>query len=133
MTFLNGSGKRIDTIFPDTYEYFESLAALVEREPADAISPSDLFLSDIDRDREGQGIYARREDKTIASQQRPVPALPSRQPSRGGLCWSQPNRTDHSSRRRLLAINADMSDRITWSPAWSPLRTSMACAKFRPY
>jgi hypothetical protein len=44
MSFLNGSGKRIDTIFPDTYEYFESLAALVEREPADAISPSDLFL-----------------------------------------------------------------------------------------
>jgi len=44
MTFLNGSGKRIDTIFPDTYEYFESLAALVEREPADAISPSDRFL-----------------------------------------------------------------------------------------
>jgi hypothetical protein len=44
MTFLNGSGKPIDTIFPDTYEYFESLAALVDREPADAIPPSDRFL-----------------------------------------------------------------------------------------
>jgi len=46
---------------------------------------------------------------------------------------SHPNRTDHSSRRRLLALKADMSERITWSPAWSPLRISMACAKFRPY
>ncbi len=44
VAFLNGSGKPIDTIFPDTYEYFESLAALVEREPADAIPPSDRFL-----------------------------------------------------------------------------------------
>jgi hypothetical protein len=44
MSFLNGSGKAIDTIFPDTYEYFESLAALVEKEPVDAISPSDRFL-----------------------------------------------------------------------------------------
>jgi hypothetical protein len=42
--FLNGSGRAIDTIFPDTYEYFESLAALVEKEPVDAIPPSDRFL-----------------------------------------------------------------------------------------
>ena len=44
MIFVNGSGKAINTIFPDTYEYFESLAALVEKEPADAIAPSDQFL-----------------------------------------------------------------------------------------
>jgi hypothetical protein len=44
MTFLNGSGKPIDTIFPDTYEYFESLAMLVEKEPVDVIPPSDRFL-----------------------------------------------------------------------------------------
>jgi hypothetical protein len=44
MVFLNGSGKAINTIFPDTYEYFESLAALAEKEPADAIAPSDRFL-----------------------------------------------------------------------------------------
>lgn len=44
MSFLNGSGKAIDTIFPDTYEYFESLAALVEKEPVDVIPPSDRFL-----------------------------------------------------------------------------------------
>jgi hypothetical protein len=44
MTFLNGSGKAIDTIFPDTYEYFESLAALVEKEPVDVIPLSDRFL-----------------------------------------------------------------------------------------
>jgi hypothetical protein len=44
MSFLNGSGKAIDTIFPDTYEYFESLAALVEKEPVDAIPPCDRSL-----------------------------------------------------------------------------------------
>jgi hypothetical protein len=44
MSFLNGSGKVIDTIFPDTYEYFESLANLVEKEPVDAIPPSERFL-----------------------------------------------------------------------------------------
>src|SRR4029077_19016512 len=44
MIFVNGSGKAINTIFPDTYEYFESLASLVEKEPADAIAPSDQFL-----------------------------------------------------------------------------------------
>jgi hypothetical protein len=44
MNFLNGSGNEIDTIFPDTYEYFESLAVLVEKEPADVIPPSDRFL-----------------------------------------------------------------------------------------
>ena len=44
MIFLNGSGKPIDTIFPDNYEYFERLAAVVEKEPADAIPPSDRFL-----------------------------------------------------------------------------------------
>jgi hypothetical protein len=44
MIFLNGSGKTIDTIFPDNYEYFESLAAVVENQPVDAITPSDRFL-----------------------------------------------------------------------------------------
>ena len=44
MTFLDGSGKAIDTIFPDNYEYFESLAALVEKEPIDVVPPSDRFL-----------------------------------------------------------------------------------------
>jgi hypothetical protein len=44
MTFFNGSGKAINTIFPDTYEYFESLAALVEKEPVDVIPPPDRFI-----------------------------------------------------------------------------------------
>jgi hypothetical protein len=44
MIFLSGSGKAIDTIFPDTYEYFESLAAVVEKEPVDVIPPWDRFL-----------------------------------------------------------------------------------------
>jgi len=44
MIFVDGSGKAIDTIFPDNYEYFESLAAFVDKEPADVIAPSDRFL-----------------------------------------------------------------------------------------
>jgi hypothetical protein len=40
---LNGSGQPIDTIYPDTYAFFESLAALVEQEPVDAIPSSDRF------------------------------------------------------------------------------------------
>ena len=44
MTFLNGSGKAINTIIPDDYEYFESLATLVDREPAEVITPPDRFL-----------------------------------------------------------------------------------------
>jgi len=44
MTFMNGSGKMIDTIFPDTYEYFESLTGLIEKEPLDLVPPTDRFL-----------------------------------------------------------------------------------------
>src|SRR5262245_28494232 len=32
MTFVNGSGKELDTVFPDTYEFFTDLAQLIERE-----------------------------------------------------------------------------------------------------
>jgi hypothetical protein len=44
MTFLDISAKPIDTVFPDTYAFFEALAKIVEEEPIDAISPSDRFL-----------------------------------------------------------------------------------------
>jgi hypothetical protein len=44
MTFVNGSGQAIDTIFPDTCAYFESLAALVQKEPLEVIPPPDRFL-----------------------------------------------------------------------------------------
>jgi hypothetical protein len=38
-----GSGKEIDTVFPDNYAYFEDLAQLVEQEPADLLSPNERF------------------------------------------------------------------------------------------
>jgi hypothetical protein len=44
MTFLDLSARPIDTVFPDTYAFFEALATVVEEEPVDAISPSDRFL-----------------------------------------------------------------------------------------
>ena len=44
MMLLNGTGKPVDTLFTDTYAYFESLAALVEQESADVITAEDRFL-----------------------------------------------------------------------------------------
>ena len=43
MQFLNGSGKAIDTIHPDTIAFFEMLAQLVEAEPADVFTPLERF------------------------------------------------------------------------------------------
>ena len=39
MEFLNGSGKDINTVFPDTFRYFELLARLVDEEPAELFEP----------------------------------------------------------------------------------------------
>lgn len=43
MSFINGSGKDIDTVFPDTYAFYEDLAQLVEQEPANLLSPQERF------------------------------------------------------------------------------------------
>lgn len=43
MQFVNGSHQEIDTIFPDNYQFFEDLAALVAEEPEDVASPSERF------------------------------------------------------------------------------------------
>jgi hypothetical protein len=44
LRFSNLSGKAIDTIFPDTFAFFASLAAIVAREPVDAVPPPERFL-----------------------------------------------------------------------------------------
>jgi hypothetical protein len=43
MEFLDGSGKAIDTIHPDTFEFFEMLAELVNDEPAEVFTPLERF------------------------------------------------------------------------------------------
>jgi hypothetical protein len=43
MTFLNGSGQTIDTIFPDTAQFFADLAQLVQEEPAAVLSSPERF------------------------------------------------------------------------------------------
>ena len=43
MEFLNGSGKAIDTIHPDTITFFEMLAQLVDEEPAEVFTPLERF------------------------------------------------------------------------------------------
>ncbi len=44
MTFINGSKVEVDTIFPDTYAFYEYLADLVEQEPVDIINSHERFL-----------------------------------------------------------------------------------------
>lgn len=41
--FVNGSGKEVDTVFPDTFAYFEDLGRIVQDEPADIFTTSDRF------------------------------------------------------------------------------------------
>jgi hypothetical protein len=43
MEFLNGSGKAINTIHPDTFAFFEMLAQIVDDEPAEIFSPLERF------------------------------------------------------------------------------------------
>ncbi|MGR9552163.1 DUF1254 domain-containing protein [Rhizobium leguminosarum] len=43
MTFLNGSGKEIDTLMAEDFQYFADLADLIEREPADIIDSAGRF------------------------------------------------------------------------------------------
>jgi len=43
MTFVNGSGQPIDTLFPDTDQYFDDVATIVETEPAANFSMLDRF------------------------------------------------------------------------------------------
>ncbi len=39
MEFMNGSGKDIDTLFPDNFRFFELLARLVDEEPLESFGP----------------------------------------------------------------------------------------------
>ncbi|UPG93848.1 DUF1254 domain-containing protein [Luteibacter aegosomatissinici] len=41
--FVDGSGKEIDTIFPDTATYFDDLGQIIQDEPAEMFTPSDRF------------------------------------------------------------------------------------------
>jgi hypothetical protein len=43
MEFINGSGKPIDTLFPDNLRFFELLAVLVEEEPLASFGPLERF------------------------------------------------------------------------------------------
>ncbi|MGE3875452.1 MAG: DUF1254 domain-containing protein [Parvibaculaceae bacterium] len=43
MEYINGSGKKIDTLFPDNFHFFELLAQLVDEEPAEVFGPLERF------------------------------------------------------------------------------------------
>ncbi len=44
MTFVNGSGKEVSTVFSDNYNFFEDLATLVADEPDDRLRTDERFL-----------------------------------------------------------------------------------------
>ncbi|HEY7065172.1 MAG TPA: DUF1254 domain-containing protein [Chloroflexota bacterium] len=44
MEFLNGSGKSIDTLFPDNFHFFELLALLVDEEPLESFGPFERWM-----------------------------------------------------------------------------------------
>ena len=71
MEFLNGSGKAINTIHPDTIVFYEMLAQLVDEEPAGVFTPLERFLYAGHRHRERQAVQARREDQDDALGRRP--------------------------------------------------------------
>jgi hypothetical protein len=41
--YINGSGKEIDTLFPDNFRFFELLAMLVEEEPLESFGPLERY------------------------------------------------------------------------------------------
>jgi hypothetical protein len=43
MTFINGSHRQLDTVFPDNAEFFEDLAWMIEREPLGVIPSHERF------------------------------------------------------------------------------------------
>jgi hypothetical protein len=43
MEFLDGSGHAIDTVFPDTFEFFDDLAQLIDQEQSGAVSSHERF------------------------------------------------------------------------------------------
>jgi hypothetical protein len=56
MEYINGSGKEIDTLFPDNFRFFELLAMLVEEEPQEKLRAA-RALPDADaRHRERQAL-----------------------------------------------------------------------------
>ena len=59
MQFMNGSNQNINTVFPDTFRYFELLAMLVNEEPAELFDPLERCADAGDRHREGQAVQPR--------------------------------------------------------------------------
>ncbi len=47
MEFLNGSGKDIDTLFPDNLRFFELLAMIVDEEPLDSFGPLERSMMQV--------------------------------------------------------------------------------------
>jgi len=43
-TIVNASSEMIDMVFPDTGQFFEDLAGIIQHEPAERVSPGDHFL-----------------------------------------------------------------------------------------
>ena len=70
MEFLNGSGQPIDTIHSDTILFFESLADLVNEEPAEIFTPLERFHMQCIGIEKGKDFQAGCENERIAFRSR---------------------------------------------------------------
>ena len=68
MEFLNGSGKDINTVFPDTFHFFELLAQLVDEEPADNFGPLERSMMQAIGIEKGQPFQPDQKTKAILSE-----------------------------------------------------------------
>jgi len=67
MDFRNGSGQPIDTVHSDNLSFFESLAALVNEEPADIFTPLERFYMQAIGIEYGKAFSPADKDKTLLS------------------------------------------------------------------
>jgi hypothetical protein len=78
MEFLNGSGKAINTVAPDTSAFFEMLAQLVDEEPAEVFTPLERFYMQAIGIEKGKPFSPTAKDKALLTEAARVGAAMAR-------------------------------------------------------
>jgi hypothetical protein len=68
MEFMNGSGKDIDTLFPDNFRFFELLAMLVDEEPLESFGPLERSMMQAIGIEKGKAFQPDEKTKAILSE-----------------------------------------------------------------
>jgi len=127
MAYINMSDDPYDRVLPDDYTFFESLSALVDQEPADAIPAADRFLLASMGIQKGQSFRPDVNTKMLLTEAACVGAAMARIDS---LASRDPARVVYSDRRWELAFlragRRDELDRDGGRPARDPLSAGRA-------